>query len=199
MDAALQSISADVATFQTMMDWANARGDQLTALRIASVVPIALIGERRQIITDLLVRVGAAADGTGRRRRVRDPGGTWPTTKATGGRHPRPTRSRGTTSSRPAPTAMRHGPTTARRTRAWLMGDLPEVDRLNAKAIALFRNEADPVGLGYTLWVASVRTSDLDEAQRLAAEADELLRSDRLADGDRAHRRRTRDHRLRPG
>ena len=33
------------------------------------------------------------------------------------------------------------------------------------------------MGLGYALWVASLRTSDLDEAQRLAAEADELLRA----------------------
>ena len=63
MDAALQSISADVATLRAAMNWANASGDQLAALRIASVVPIALTGERRQIIADLLVGVGNAADG----------------------------------------------------------------------------------------------------------------------------------------
>ena len=55
------------------------------------------------------------------------------------------------------------------------------------------------MGLGYALWVAALRTSDLDEAQRLAAEADAVPASDRLADRDRPQRRRTRDHRLRPG
>ncbi len=45
------------------MEWANTTGDWLAALRIASVVPLALAGERRQIISYLLVRVGSAADG----------------------------------------------------------------------------------------------------------------------------------------
>ncbi len=33
------------------------------------------------------------------------------------------------------------------------------------------------MGLGYGLWVAALRASDLDEAQRLTAEADALLRA----------------------
>ena len=50
-DAALQSVSADAATLRAAMNWADSRGDQLAALRIASAVPIGLIGERRQIIS----------------------------------------------------------------------------------------------------------------------------------------------------
>src|SRR5206468_12833415 len=60
---------------------------------------------------------------------------------------------------------------------AWGLGDLPEVDRLTSRAIAVFRRGPDPMGLGYALWLAALRTSDLDEAQRLAAEGDELLRA----------------------
>jgi len=57
------------------------------------------------------------------------------------------------------------------------MGDLSEVDRLTANAIPLFRKAVDTLGLGYALWLAALRTPDLDEAQRLAAEADEFLRA----------------------
>ena len=57
------------------------------------------------------------------------------------------------------------------------MGDLTQVDRVIATAIALFRQGTDALGLGYALSVASLRTPDLDEAQRLAGEADELLRA----------------------
>ena len=59
---------------------------------------------------------------------------------------------------------------------AWGAGQLEEVDRLIAEAIANFRQEHDDMGLGYSLWVASLRTADLDTAKQMAAEADELLR-----------------------
>ena len=35
-DAALESVRADAAPLRAAMDWANTRGDQLAALRIAS-------------------------------------------------------------------------------------------------------------------------------------------------------------------
>ena len=60
---------------------------------------------------------------------------------------------------------------------AWGLGDVPEVDRQNSRAIASFRKGADTLGLGYALSLAALVTSDLDEAQRLAAEADEVLRA----------------------
>ena len=61
-DAALQSVSADAATLRAGINWANTRGDQLAALRIASAVPIGLVGERRQIITSLLERLGSGLE-----------------------------------------------------------------------------------------------------------------------------------------
>jgi hypothetical protein len=50
------------------------------------------------------------------------------------------------------------------------------VDDLMRGAIASFRAERDEMGLGYSLWVASLRSSDLAAATDLAAEADELLK-----------------------
>ena len=61
-DAALQSVIEDVATFRAAMSWTEATGDQLAELRIASVVPIALNGERRQVITSLLERLGSGVE-----------------------------------------------------------------------------------------------------------------------------------------
>jgi len=114
-DAALQSVSADAATLRAAMNWADASGNQLAALRIAAAVPIALIAERRQIIADLLVRVGNIGDD-----RVAGIAysalGSWPTTRATGWRRSRRSRSRANTSSRPAATAMPVGPTCTLRT-----------------------------------------------------------------------------------
>ena len=175
-DAALQSVTADAVTLRAAMDWAETRGDQLAALRIASAVPIALIGERRQIIADLLVRVGNAADGWVAGVAYAALGelaydqGDWlvASEAATIGRE----HFVAAGSDRDAGWADLNGAYAA-----WGMGDLPEVDRLISNAIAVFRRADDTLGLGYALWVASLRTSDLDEAQRLAAEADELLRA----------------------
>src|SRR6185295_1154217 len=61
-DAALQSVSTDAATLRAAMNWAESRSDQLAALRIASAVPIGLVGERRQIITSLLERLGSGVE-----------------------------------------------------------------------------------------------------------------------------------------
>jgi predicted ATPase len=61
-DAALQSVSTDAVTLRAAMNWAETRGDELAALRIASAVPIGLIGERRQIITSLLERAGSGIE-----------------------------------------------------------------------------------------------------------------------------------------
>ena len=42
--------------------------------------------------------------------------------------------------------------------------------------IDIFRQEHDEMGLGYSLWVASLRSADLAAAREMAAEADDLLR-----------------------
>ncbi len=61
-DAALQSVTTDIVTFRAAMNWANSRGDLLAELRIASAMPIGLVGERRQIITSLLERLGSGVE-----------------------------------------------------------------------------------------------------------------------------------------
>jgi non-specific serine/threonine protein kinase len=175
-DAALQSVIPDVAALRVAMEWAEASGDRLAALRIASVVPLALAGERRQIIAALLARVGDAADGRVAGTAYAALGelaydqGDW------------------RASSEALRVAREHFVAAgsdrdagwvdlSAAYAAWGMGDFPEVDRLNAKAVAVFRSGSDTLGLGYGLWVAGLRTSDLDEAQRLTAEADALLRA----------------------
>jgi hypothetical protein len=59
---------------------------------------------------------------------------------------------------------------------AWLAGLSEEVDRLIPDVIGRFRDEHDDMGLGYCLWVASLRNRDLAEAAHMAEEADRLLR-----------------------
>ena len=66
---------------------------------------------------------------------------------------------------------------------AWGAGQLEEVDRLLGEAIASFRLEHDDMGLGYSLWIGSLRSADLAEAQEMAEEADGLLRALRVPMG----------------
>jgi hypothetical protein len=61
-------------------------------------------------------------------------------------------------------------------TPAWGAGDLAKADALVRQAIDGFRSEGDEMGLGNAMSFAALLTADLDEAQRMAAEADELLR-----------------------
>ncbi|HEY2331104.1 MAG TPA: hypothetical protein VGH94_04235 [Acidimicrobiales bacterium] len=175
-DAALQAVGADSATFRAAMDRATERGDHLTALEIASVVPIGLISERRRSIADSLARAGRAADGwvagvaySALGELAYDQGDWQAASEAI-----RISRDHflAAGSDHHAAWADLNGSYAA-----WGMADLPEVDRVISEAIALFRKGDDMLGLGYALWVASLRTPDLDEAQRLAAEADQLLRA----------------------
>ena len=158
------------------MNWAEASGDHLAALRIAAAVPIGLTSERRQIITSLLERLGPGVEPWFAGHAYSALGelaydqGDWLVASeahanardhfvAAGSEHH-------------AAWADLNGSYVV-----WGMGDLAEVDRVISDAIALFRRGDDTMGLGYALSVAALRTSDLDEAQRLAAEADELLRA----------------------
>jgi hypothetical protein len=58
----------------------------------------------------------------------------------------------------------------------WGAGDIASVDEVAGRITQQFRDLNDDFGLGYTLWVASLRAADLDEAAAMAAEADRLLR-----------------------
>jgi len=175
-DAALQSVIADAVTLRTAMDRANTRGDEIAALRIASAVPIGLAGERRQIIADLLARAGDAADGwvAGRAysalANMASDQGDWLASSESAAAATEHFLLAG--SEQHAAWAAYQGASAA-----WGAGDLALVDALIRQAIDGFRREGDAMGLGWALWVASLRTTNLDEAERLAAEADDLLRA----------------------
>ena len=175
-DAAMQSVIADAVTLRAAMSWAESRGDQLAALRIVSAVPVGLAGDRRQMITDLLVRVGDAADARVAGVAYAALGelaydqGDWVASSEASAIAREHFVAIG--SDRDAGWADLNAAYAA-----WGIGDLPEVDRVISKAVAMFQKGDDMMGLGYALFVASLRTSDLGEAQRLAADADELLRT----------------------
>jgi predicted ATPase len=175
-DAALRSLDAEAVSLRAAMDWAITRGDDLAALRIASVAQIALVSERREFIAGLLARVGTAASGWVAGNAYSALGnlayeqGDWlvASENSTIARE----HFLAVGSDRDAGWADLNVAYAA-----WGMGDLPRVDEQISAAIASFRKGADLLGLGYALSVASLRASDLDEARRLAAEADQLLRA----------------------
>jgi predicted ATPase len=176
MDGALESVRLDAVTLRAAMDWANNRGDYLAALRIASAVPIGLVGERRQIISALLERLESGAEP----RFVGDAycalgnlameQGDWVASSESHAAAVEQFVLAG--SARDASWATYFGVYGA-----WGTGDLADAEALVRRAIDGFRSDGDTMGLGYALSDAAVLTTDLDEAERLAAEGDELLRA----------------------
>ena len=175
-DAALESVRADLATLRAAMDWANRQGDLLAALRIASAVPIGLVGERRQIISALLERlesrvepwfVGNAYCALGN---LAFEQGDWAASSESQAVAVEQFLLAG--SARDAAWATYFGVYGA-----WGTGDLTKADALVRQALDGFRSDGDTMGLGYALADAATLTTDLDEAKRLVAESDELLRA----------------------
>jgi predicted ATPase/class 3 adenylate cyclase len=175
-DAALDSVRADAVTLRAAMDWASSRGDHLAALRIVSAVPIGLVGERRQSIISLLKRLGSgidpwfAGDAYCALGSMAYEQGDWASSIESYAVAAEQFLLAG--SARDAAWAKYFAVRPA-----WGAGDFAKTDALVRQAIDGFRSDGDAMGLGYALWVAALRASDLDEAQRLAAEADELLRA----------------------
>jgi predicted ATPase len=176
-DAALGAAIANRTSHLAAMTWAREQGNDTAALRIISVVPVASAGERRTLIESCL----EAVDGANRTEdlsvgrayaalaNVAFEQGDW---------------AYGVEVSRRAFDYFdRAGD---RRQAAWSLsmemnlhwgaGDLQEVDRLQGRITREYHELHDDMGLGYTLWSASMRTRDLDEAEAMAAEADVLLR-----------------------
>jgi hypothetical protein len=157
------------------MNWANSRGDLLAELRIASAVPIGLAGERRQIITSLLERLGAGVEPRFAGHAYSALGnlafeqGDWAASSDFHAASGEQFRLAG--SARNAAWAMYFGVDAA-----WGAGELAEADALVRQAIDGFRSDGDAMGLGNALGDAALLTTDLDEAERLAAESDALLR-----------------------
>jgi non-specific serine/threonine protein kinase len=179
MDDLLREATINAATYRSVLGWGLEHNEATAALRIASLVPILHHrGERRAQI----LRCLEEANRTGP---VDDLalGEAWAAIGNIAFEQDDPAMAR-----RAQSRAVEHF-LAAGRTRlaawaqyidvhaAWLAGQLDEVDRLVAEAIAHFRQEGDDMGLGYSLWVASLRTHDLDAASAMAMEADHLLRS----------------------
>jgi predicted ATPase/class 3 adenylate cyclase len=175
-DAALQSASADAATLRAAMNWAEATGHQLAALRIASAVPIGLVGERRQIVTSLLERLGSGVEPWFAGHAYSALGnfaaeqGDWTASSESNAAAAEHFVLAG--SARNAVWATYFGVNPA-----WVAGDLAKAEALVRQAIDGFRSDGDMMGLGNAMSFAALLTTDLVEAQRLAAEADELLRA----------------------
>ena len=175
-DAALHSVSADAVTLRAAMNWADARGDPLAALRIASTVPIGLVGERRQIITSLLERLGSgvepwfAGHANSALGNLAFEQGDWAASSESHAVAAEHFLLAG--SARNVAWATLFGVDSA-----WGAGDLAKADALVRQVIDRFRSDGDAMGLGNALAEAALLTTDLDEAQRLAAEGDELVRA----------------------
>jgi len=177
-DDALRRAALDGTTYRMAMQWASERGQPVAALRIASLAPIIHHrGERRTAILECLEaaeRLGpvddlAAGEAWAAIGNIAfeqaDPEASLKANKRASGHFRAAGRSRLAAWSQ---YLCVHS--------AWIAGELDEVDRFVAEAITNFRAEGDQMGLGYTLWVASLRSSDLDAASDMASEADELLR-----------------------
>jgi len=177
-DDALRAATINAVTYRAAMDWAAGHGQQGAALRIASMVPLTHHrGERRTEILDRLNqadRAGQLDDAAA--------GHAWDAVLnlafeqsewqaglqagASAAGHFEAARL-----PRLAAWARCHQATCA-----WVAGQLAEADRLLGEAIAFFRREHDEMGLGWSLWLASLRSADLAAATQMAAEAEDLLR-----------------------
>jgi len=175
-DAALQSVGADAVTLRAAMNWADTSGDELAALRIASAVPVGFAGERRQIITSLLERLGSgiepwfAGHAYSALGNIAFEQSDWAASSEAHAASGEQFRLAG--SARNAAWATYFGVHPA-----WGAGDLPKADALVRQSIDGFRGDGDAMGLGNALGDAALLTTDLDEAERLIAEGDELLRA----------------------
>jgi tetratricopeptide (TPR) repeat protein len=175
-DAALHSVITDAASLRAAMNWADTRGDQLAALRIASAVPIGLVSERRQLITSLLERLGSGVEPWFAGHAHSALGGLafeqgdWVASSMSHATSREHFLLAG--SARNAAWAAYFGVTAA-----WGAGDLTAADALVRQAIDGFSDADDAMGLGSALSDAALLTTDLDDAERLAAEADDLLRA----------------------
>jgi len=177
-DDALRRATLDATTYRTAMQWAAEHGRPVAALRIVSLAPIIHHrGERRTAILECL----QAAERLGPVDH-RAAGEAWAAVGNVAFEQADPAASleannrafehfRAAGCSRLAAWSKYLNVHSA-----WIAGELDEVDHLVAEALAYFRDEDDEMGLGYTLWVASLRSPDLDAASDMAGEADELLR-----------------------
>jgi predicted ATPase/class 3 adenylate cyclase len=178
MDDALRQAAINVVTYRTAMRWAAARGQQATALRIASMVPLTHHrGERRAEILERLNQAERAG----------------PLDHAAAG-HAWSAIANLAFEQNDSPAGIQAGAEAAghfqaaglprlaawaqylQAVSAWGAGQLAETDRLLSEVVTSFRRDNDEMGLGYSLYAASLRSADLASARDMAAEAQGLLR-----------------------
>jgi predicted ATPase/DNA-binding XRE family transcriptional regulator len=178
MDDALQKAAINAVTYHAAMRWADSHGKDGAALRIAAMVPLSLHGWERR--TEILARL-TRAEGEGQLDDV-TAGHAW-----TAIANLCFEQSDWQASLQASTRAVEHFRAAGLpRLTAWAQyfcsisswgaGSSAETDRLVAEVIANFRRERDDMGLGWSLCIASLRSTDLEAAEQMAAEADELLR-----------------------
>ncbi len=178
MDDALREAATNGVTYRAAMQWAAAHAQQGAALRIASMVPLtAHRGERRAEILERLSdaeRAGELDDAAA--------GHAWAAVTNLAIEQNDWLSALQAAAKAAAHFEAARLPRLAAWARyirahsAWGAGQPAEVDRLISEATASFRQQDDEMGLGYSLWVASLRSADLAAAKEMAAEADGLLR-----------------------
>jgi predicted ATPase/DNA-binding XRE family transcriptional regulator len=178
MDDALQKAAINAVTYRAAMRWAASHKQEGAALRIAAMVPLSHHrGERRAEILERLSKAHTAGqlDDTAAGHawaavtNAAFEQSDWQASLQASARAVEHFQAAGL----PRLTAWAQYFYVAS---AWGAGQLEEFDRLIGEAIGNFRREHDDMGLGYSLWLASLRSVDLDTAKDMAAEADELLR-----------------------
>jgi predicted ATPase/class 3 adenylate cyclase len=178
MDDALRQAAINVVTYRAAMRWAASHGQQGAALRIASMVPLTHHrGERRAEILDRLSQVGrtgqlddtAAGHAWAAVANLAFEQSDWPAGLQAGAEAAGHFQAAGL----PRLAAWAQY---LQALSAWGAGQLAEADRLISEVIASFRREDDEMGLGYSLYAASLRCADLAVATEMAAEGHELLR-----------------------
>ena len=184
MDDALRRATREAVTHRAAAQWAAAEGRATDALRITAMVPLSV--QRKERVSEIHALLEEATTGTldpvheghawAAIGNISFEVGDWTASAEanrravecfeTAGQHRLAGWSR---------YLLAHS--------YWGAGALDELDRTLESTIDRFRTAGDDMGLGYALWIAAMRTSDLTTAEALAAEADARLRAVAVPNG----------------
>jgi hypothetical protein len=168
-DASLRDTIVERANLRVAYEHACEHGDEITALRLVSAIPILPQRERRAAIESLLPAAEAAGHALLTVANCAFEESDW---------------AAGVDAAQRAETLFaRQGD---RRLVLWsryftVIGswgaDSPALDGPLAGVVDGFRELGDDLGLAYSLWIASQRVSDLEQGDAWAAEAEDLFRA----------------------